>query len=89
MTSMATIVAAIPPALAIGPGAEVRIPMAITVIGGVIVSTLLTLFVVPCIYLVFTKIERKKYTIAPALADLIDPAQVMNFSPQETESPKS
>jgi HAE1 family hydrophobic/amphiphilic exporter-1 len=50
MTSAATIVAAIPPAMALGPGAEIRIPMAIAVIGGVIVSTVFTLFVVPCVY---------------------------------------
>ncbi len=50
MTSIATIVAAIPPALALGPGAEIRVPMAIAVIGGVIVSTFFTLFVVPSAY---------------------------------------
>ncbi len=50
MTSMATIAAAIPPALAMGPGAEVRVPMSVTVIGGVIVSTFFTLYVVPCVY---------------------------------------
>ncbi|NBV51207.1 efflux RND transporter permease subunit, partial [bacterium] len=49
MTSIATIAGAIPPALALGPGAESRVPMAITVIGGVLVSTLLTLYVVPCV----------------------------------------
>jgi len=53
MTSIATIAGAIPPALAIGPGAESRIPMALAVIGGVIVSTLLTLFIVPCVYALF------------------------------------
>jgi HAE1 family hydrophobic/amphiphilic exporter-1 len=61
MTSASTIAAAVPPALAIGPGAETRIPMAVTVIGGVLVSTLLTLYVVPCAYSLFSKIERKKY----------------------------
>jgi HAE1 family hydrophobic/amphiphilic exporter-1 len=61
MTSISTIAAAVPPALAIGPGAETRIPMAITIIGGVTVSTLLTLFVVPCVYSLFSKIERKSY----------------------------
>jgi HAE1 family hydrophobic/amphiphilic exporter-1 len=61
MTSVSTIAAAIPPALAIGPGAETRIPMAMTIIGGVILSTLLTLFVVPCVYSLFSKIERKSY----------------------------
>jgi HAE1 family hydrophobic/amphiphilic exporter-1 len=52
MTSISTIAAALPPALALGPGAETRIPMAVVVIGGVLLSTLLTLFVVPCAYLV-------------------------------------
>ena len=61
MTSVSTIAAAIPPAMAIGPGAETRIPMAITVIGGVMVSTLLTLFVVPCVYSLLTKVERRRY----------------------------
>lgn len=50
MTNIATIAAAIPPALAIGPGSETRIPMALTVIGGVCLSVLFTLFVVPCAY---------------------------------------
>ncbi|MBI3333716.1 MAG: efflux RND transporter permease subunit, partial [Candidatus Omnitrophica bacterium] len=60
MTSISTIAAAVPPAMALGPGAETRIPMAITVIGGMILSTLLTLFVVPCAYSLFTHLERKK-----------------------------
>ena len=57
MTSAATVAAALPPALAIGPGAEVRIPMSIAIIGGVIVSTFFTLFVVPCVYSLFTRLE--------------------------------
>lgn len=60
MTSMATIAGAVPPALAIGPGAESRIPMAASVIGGVLVSTLLTLFVVPCVYSLFAGIKKEK-----------------------------
>lgn len=60
MTSFATIAAAIPPALAVGPGAETRMPMALAVIGGVFVSTGLTLFVVPCVYSLLAKLERKK-----------------------------
>ena len=60
MTSIATIVAAIPPAMAVGPGAEIRIPMAIAVIGGVIVSTFFTLFVVPCVYRVTAREARGK-----------------------------
>jgi HAE1 family hydrophobic/amphiphilic exporter-1 len=51
MTSISTLAAAAPAALLLGPGGEVRAPMAVSVIGGVLVSTLLTLFVVPCFYL--------------------------------------
>jgi len=58
MTSFATIAAAIPPALALGPGSETRTPMAVTIIGGVFFSTLLTLLVVPCAYRVFSKPDR-------------------------------
>jgi HAE1 family hydrophobic/amphiphilic exporter-1 len=58
MTSIATIAAALPLALALGPGAELRAPMAIAVIGGVVVSTLLTLVVVPCVYAKFVRYER-------------------------------
>jgi multidrug efflux pump subunit AcrB len=50
MTSMATIAGAIPPALAIGPGAELQRPMAISIVGGMALSTLFTLFVVPAAY---------------------------------------
>ena len=52
MTSLATMMAAVPPALALGPGAETRGPMAIAIIGGIIVSTLLSLIVVPAFYVV-------------------------------------
>ena len=57
MTSLSTIAAAIPPALALGPGAEVLRPMAITVIGGIMVSTFFTLLVIPCVYSLFVKQE--------------------------------
>ncbi|OFZ40045.1 MAG: hypothetical protein A2504_07675 [Bdellovibrionales bacterium RIFOXYD12_FULL_39_22] len=60
MTSISTVVGAIPPALAIGPGAESRIPMAIAVIGGMIVSTLLTLFIVPCVYSLLDRFTKKE-----------------------------
>lgn len=50
MTTMATLFGFLPLAIALGDGAEVRSPMAITVIGGLLVSTLLTLFVIPIVY---------------------------------------
>jgi multidrug efflux pump len=50
MTSVATMMAAIPPALGLGPGSEIRTPMAIAVIGGLLVSTALSLVVVPTFF---------------------------------------
>jgi multidrug efflux pump subunit AcrB len=51
MTAVATMMAAVPSALGLGPGAETRGPMAIGIIGGLILSTILSLFVVPAFYL--------------------------------------
>jgi len=59
MTSFATIAGAIPPALAFGPGAEARAPMAVAVIGGVLVSTVLTLVVVPCVYSLLAGVAKR------------------------------
>jgi hydrophobe/amphiphile efflux-1 (HAE1) family protein len=60
MTSFSSIAAAIPPALAIGPGEETRIPMAVTILGGMILSTLVTLYLVPVVYgWIETKFESK------------------------------
>jgi len=72
MTSISTIAAAVPPALALGPGAETRRPMAIAVIGGVVFSTLLTLFVVPCAYQLLSRWERKRYGVSPAQPDYLE-----------------
>ena len=57
MTSIAIIAAAIPEAFSKGAGSETMVPMAVSVIGGVALSTILTLFVVPCAYEVFAKFE--------------------------------
>jgi multidrug efflux pump subunit AcrB len=57
MTSIATVAGALPEALSIGPGAETTIPMAIAIIGGVVASTLLTLFIVPCVYSLLSRFE--------------------------------
>jgi HAE1 family hydrophobic/amphiphilic exporter-1 len=59
MTSFATIAGAIPAALSIGPGAESLSPMATSVIGGVFVSTFLTLIVVPAIYTLLSPNKRE------------------------------
>jgi len=50
MTTLCTVFGFLPLVLEGGSGAEVRAPMALTVIGGLIVSTLLTLVVIPVVY---------------------------------------
>jgi HAE1 family hydrophobic/amphiphilic exporter-1 len=60
MTSFATAGAAIPLALTTAPGSEARVPMALAILGGVAVSTLFTLFVIPCAYQIFSLFERPK-----------------------------
>ena len=42
-------------AIGIGRGTEANVPLARAVVGGLLVSTILTLFVVPCLYLVFNR----------------------------------
>jgi multidrug efflux pump len=59
MTSLATMMAAVPPALALGPGSETRGPMAVAIIGGLIVSTLLSLIVVPAFYVVADRTKNR------------------------------
>jgi HAE1 family hydrophobic/amphiphilic exporter-1 len=54
MTTATTVLALLPMALGLGAGDELRRPLAITVIGGLSVATLLTLVVIPCLYRVMT-----------------------------------
>jgi HAE1 family hydrophobic/amphiphilic exporter-1 len=58
MTTLTTTLGLIPMAVGFGQGAEVRAPMAITVIGGLLVSTVLTLVVIPVVY---SLIDRKQW----------------------------
>ncbi|KAA3661632.1 MAG: AcrB/AcrD/AcrF family protein [Calditrichaeota bacterium] len=55
MTTMTTVLGLLPMALGLGEGAELRTPLAITVIGGLLVGTLLTLVVIPTVYDVVVK----------------------------------
>ena len=59
MTSLTTILALLPLTFGFGESASLRSPMAWAVIGGLITSTLLTLVVIPCVYMMFGQIELK------------------------------
>ena len=58
MTTSTTVLGLLPMALGLGEGAEIRAPMAITVIGGLILSTMLTLIIIPVVYTVFDRGNR-------------------------------
>ena len=77
MTSIATLMAAVPSALALGEGSEVRAPMAIAVIGGLVISTGLSLLVVPAFYVVAdraaARVARFRRASAPPLAEPVPP----------------
>jgi cobalt-zinc-cadmium resistance protein CzcA len=60
MTAAVASLGFLPMALATSAGAEVQKPLATVVIGGLISSTLLTLFVLPCLYIYFEKIGSKR-----------------------------
>ena len=59
MTSTATMMSAVPAALALGAGSETRAPMSIAVLGGLSVSTVLSLLVVPAFYVVADRIKTR------------------------------
>jgi HAE1 family hydrophobic/amphiphilic exporter-1 len=77
MTTATTVLALLPMALGLGAGDELRRPLAITVIGGLTVATLLTLIIIPCLYRAFSRIEERAETVTepqPAIAGTPGPA---------------
>ena len=66
MTSVAAVFGALPIALGLGAGAGSRRPLGYAIIGGLVVSTLLTLFLVPAVFVVFERLRRTKPMPAPS-----------------------
>ena len=74
MTTLAALVGAIPLMLASGSGAELRQPLGIVMVGGLILSQLLTLFTTPVVYLFFDRLQRpqKAQPAVPAMNETGD-----------------
>ncbi|SHH23670.1 efflux RND transporter permease subunit [Bradyrhizobium erythrophlei] len=70
MTTMAALFAGVPLVIATGPGTELRRPLGITIIGGLLVSQILTLYTTPVIYLLIDRMRRR-----PQLAAIAAPAE--------------
>ncbi|MCA9067389.1 MAG: efflux RND transporter permease subunit, partial [Planctomycetaceae bacterium] len=63
MTSLTLVASMLPLAFHLAPGGEAMIPLARALVGGMIVSTFLTLFLVPCVYVI---VKRDKQPVTPA-----------------------
>jgi multidrug efflux pump len=69
MTTMSALLAALPLMLGTGVGSELRHPLGITIVGGLIVSQVLTLFTTPVIYLAFDRLAKRLQARRESMAD--------------------
>ncbi|GAA0852702.1 efflux RND transporter permease subunit [Aliiglaciecola litoralis] len=74
MTTLTTVLGLLPMAIGLGDGAEIRTPMAITVIFGLLFATLLTLFLIPVLYSLF---DRKVFQNEPQTAQQLANSEIV------------
>ena len=69
MTSLATIFGALPIALALGAGASSRVPLGVVIVGGLLFALILTLFVIPTMYIIMASNKTRE--------DIVDPTEIV------------
>ena len=75
MTTLAAMLGAVPLVIAAGPGSELRRPLGITIIGGLVVSQILTLYTTPVIYLLLDRLHHRLSRRALLRNTQLDPAE--------------
>jgi len=75
MTSVATVMGALPIALGLGAGSLSRRPLGYAIVGGLIFSTLLTLYVVPAVYVIFDGLLARRHARAAGSRSALAPAE--------------
>jgi multidrug efflux pump subunit AcrB len=75
MTSVATVMGALPIALGLGAGSLSRRPLGYAIVGGMLFSTLLTLYVVPAVYVIFDGLLARKRRRQPVHRSSLAPAE--------------
>ncbi|MCX6277527.1 MAG: efflux RND transporter permease subunit [Bacteroidetes bacterium] len=68
MTSLATVFGALPIALALGAGASSRVPLGVVIVGGLLFALILTLFVIPTMYIIMASSKARE--------DIVDPTEI-------------
>ncbi len=81
MTTMAALMGSLPIAIGFGAGAESRQPLGLTVVGGLLVSQLLTLFITPVVHIYLDKLAPGKEKRSKVLSQATQRATERNFTP--------
>jgi multidrug efflux pump len=76
MTTMTALLGGLPLALGTGTGSELRRPLGISMVGGLILSQILTLYTTPVIYIYLDRFAKKNKEAGPAVASAPQPAGV-------------
>jgi multidrug efflux pump len=85
MTTLAALFGALPLALESGTGSELRFPLGVTIIGGLLLSQLLTLYTTPVIYLAMERLKLRLHRLTRPPPRAVPPIAPPTYPPQAAE----